>query len=209
MSDNTTATTTIKEGLVYDSVPGAEAPPAYVPSATVRVSDNKDKYYDDESEHAHDDTDVNAEEQATEGRTNDFELGLFGCFAYPKLCIPATFCGTCLFARTSRTMARLSHEDPVELENKWSSYLNAQSLGYALTNSFTNGVGGVCWRTLRRGDVRAMYNIKGNMCTDLIKTLLFEPCALAQEDYEVSKREQETFKQYKQSQLELQDEYLV
>lgn len=206
-NDNTNITnTTVQEGFIYEAVPEAEAPPAYVPTAAMSVSDIKEKYYDDEHQtcdHVHDDAD--AEEQAAE----DFEIGLFGMFSYPKLCVTATFCSPCLFARTSRTMQRLPHEDPVELENKWSTYFNSLTLGYALTNSFTHGAGGICWRTLRRGDVRAAYNIKGNVCTDFLKTMFLRPCALAQEDFEVSKREQETFRQYKQSQLELQDEYLV
>lgn len=197
---NTHTTTTTKEGHVYESVPESEAPPAYVPSETIKASgDSKDADTATED----DDEQILAEE------ANDFELGLFECFNHPKLCVAASFAEPCLFARTSRTMRRSEDEDPAELENKWSSYLNIHSAMYTVVSLYSRGVGNLCWRTMRRGELRKRYNIKGNVCKDLSTTMCCDPCALAQEDYEVSKRETERYTAFKQSQQSLEDEYMV
>lgn len=196
MSDTTS--TTNKDGHIYMTVPETEAPPpAYAPASDMKKGAATTEEEDDQEE----------EEQV---QREGFELGLFECINHPALCVSATFFDPCLFARTSATMAREPEQDPTVLHSKWSTYLNAQSVGYLAVYAFTNGVGNVFWRSLRRAGIREKYNIKGNLCLDFVTSLACEPCALAQEDYEVTRREQEILtKQFKRGQAALASEYMV
>ena len=200
------APTTTNEGHVYTTVPDSEAPPpAYIPTADLKYPVEKEPLNQDEQQREDDNDDEEEEQQR-----DNFELGLFGCFSHPQLCIPATLLSPFLFARTSTVMNRAEDQVPSEMASRWSSYINGHSIGYCASAFLSHGIANICWRTLRRSSIREKYNIKGNLCTDFLTSTFCDPCALAQEDYEVNRREEEILqKSFKRGQIALQDEYMA
>lgn len=193
VDDHTTIPETVHEGYVYAAVPAMEAPPAYVPG-DAKVAAEKAP------------VDNNETEEQEDKEPQEFELGLFGCIADPALCLPVTFCAPCMFARTSRTMARAEGEDPAALAHTWGAYLNWKTMWYVLSAVPAHGLGNLVWRTVRRGQIRERYEIKGSTARDFLAAALCGPCALAQEHHEVVRRETSGFRK---AQAQVESQYLV
>lgn len=191
----------------YTSVPDAIHPPTLPDAYVARPVGDTDSESDsdqefDEHERINDGFEIEDEQ-------HDFELGLFGCFNDPRLCLSASFLAPCLFGRTNILMARKPNQDPAEIIDKSSSFLNGHCVGYMCLSSLTYGVGSRLWHTVRRGNLRARYNIKGSFVQDLLVSVFCEPCSITQEDYEVCRREVERNKgDFRFSQRELTDEHM-
>lgn len=141
---------------------------------------------------------------------DDFETGLFDCFGDARACLPATFCTSCLFANTATHLNQPVSEtyDPQTVNRQWSSYLNFETLAYVFLEAASNGVGNVFYRTLKRRELRRKYDLQGSESTkslakDFAVSCACVPCALAQENMEVNKREGAKFQQ-QQAALEAQ-----
>lgn len=156
-----------------------------VPQAPVYVAHPVD--FEDDSDDAGDSA-VDGFEIEGEQR-KDFELGLFGCFNNPLLFLNGAFLSPCIFGRANVLMARKPNQDPEAMASHWTGYLNQSCLGFMCLAACTHGIGNVIWHTIRRGNVRNKYNIKGNRFQDFAVSCLCAPCSLVQEDFEVLKRE--------------------
>lgn len=192
----------------YASVaPGENSPPVYVAHPVGSNADISDDDDDDDSTGDLEDARFDGFELDEERR--DFELGLFSCFGHGSLCLLASFVGPCLFARTNRLMTRNASEDPKALQSQFGSFVNRISLGYLGIGIVTHGIGSSCWHTVRRGNLRAKYNIKGHVVKDCLVSFACAPCSLAQEDYEVRQQEAEKMRREYRFAQEEHSEYLI
>lgn len=174
----------------YVSVPDGASAPSYSPRDPAAEFDQDDEERD--LDYEHDERDLEAlDDFDMEEERNGFELSLFGCFKMPTFCLMGTFLSPCLFARANRMMVRKPSEDPALLQKQFGTLVNKTMFTYCCLEGVTHGLGTFCWRMVRRGNLRAKYRIRGHVARDCLVSFFCGPCAVAQEDYEVRKREQE------------------
>lgn len=173
----------------YVSVPDGASAPSYSPRDPAEAFD-EDELDHDEDDHGERDLEA-LDDFDIEEQRNGFELPLFGCFKTPGFCLMGTFLSPCLFARANRLMVRKPSEDPGVLQKKFETMVNGTTFTYLCLGAVTHGIGTICWRTVRRGNLRAKYRIRGHVARDCVVSTFCGPCAVAQEDYEVRTREQE------------------
>lgn len=139
-----------------------------------------------------------------------FQTGLLEGVCSSSLCLQATCFDPCLFARTNSLLDRSWYEDPSEVDSRWSSYINFDSVAYGLLSLWSSGLSSMILRTARRIEVRQKYGINGNWFKDL-GTVAFMPCcAMAQEHREVVRREQQSYnKTFSNTQKKLEEEYVI
>lgn len=127
------------------------------------------------------------------GPPQEFETGLFDCFAHIPTCLLSWCCGPCLFHRTYHVLNRQPDQFPED------EFVGGTCLSFCGVSCIT-GIGGCVWATLRRGAIREKYNLKGSTRMDAALTCCCAPCTIAQEDIEVRKREKRDYDAFKNSQ---------
>ncbi|KAF5102458.1 hypothetical protein D0Z00_000385 [Geotrichum galactomycetum] len=192
-------------------------PPAYQDDSPVIVPTEKPEE-DEEEEIDYSVTDKLIDDRAyydnasaaEPARTGNFELSLFDTVKRPDVFCPSLLFEPCIFARSNRTLSRAPEDDPAEIGGSWSHYVNGDCMAYSILAVWSHSIGNIVWRARRRYNMRMRYQIEGSCVKDLAATAFCSPCALAQEDYEVKSREQETYNaNFKQGQQQLAAENLV
>ncbi|KAF5098307.1 hypothetical protein D0Z03_001247 [Geotrichum reessii] len=170
-------------------------------SVTDKLIDDR-AYYDNASAPA-----PSMESKSQDGK---FEMSLLSVTKKPDVFCPALVFEPCIFARSNRVLLREPEADPATIGQSWTDYLNGDCIAYSVMAFWSHSIGNVAWRSLRRRSIRKRYDIEGNFCKDIAATMFCAPCALAQEDYEVKSREQETYNMnFKYDQQNLASENLA
>lgn len=130
-----------------------------------------------------------------------FQTGLFSCFSDIKLCLCASFCAPCLFNRTS---AILESPGSAAAQSEW--FGGPCAIYYAL--AACTGCCQVFYQGSRRGKIREKYNIEGDDADDYCLSCFCTGCALAQEDVEIRKLEQERLLAFQNGQEKLASQNL-
>jgi Cys-rich protein (TIGR01571 family) len=193
-------------------------PPAYQDDSDVIIPTEKPEEEEEEIDYSV--TDKLIEDRAyydnasaaepTVSRDGNFELSLLDTVKRPDVFCPSLMFEPCIFARSNRAFLRAPEDDPAEIGGSWNHYVNGDCMAYSILAFWSHSIGNIVWRAHRRYSIRMRYQIEGSCVKDLAATAFCSPCALAQEDYEVRIREQETYNtNFKQGQQQLASENLV